>query len=104
MAFYTKLWGDVSLHEALNGQVGSNLARDMRMRGRNEHKDWAAGHRIKQLVNDIRGAAISGRGELSWQHARMPLPSVPISQAPALPFVPLRECAVCSGILYVVTS
>jgi hypothetical protein len=46
MGYYQKLWGDVSLHEALNGQVGSNLAGQMRNRGRNEHKDWAAGYAI----------------------------------------------------------
>lgn len=43
MGFYaqktTSLWGDVSLHEALNGQVGGG-----HHRGRNEHKDWAAGY------------------------------------------------------------
>lgn len=46
MGYYQKLWGDVSLHEALNGQVGSNLAGQMRSRGRDEHKDWAAGYAI----------------------------------------------------------
>jgi hypothetical protein len=44
MGYYQKLWGDVSLHEALNGQVGRDFAGQMRARGRNEHRDWAAGY------------------------------------------------------------
>ncbi len=44
MGYYQKLWGDVSLHEALNGQVGRDFAHQMRSRGRNEHRDWAAGY------------------------------------------------------------
>jgi len=66
MGFYAqktqKLWGDVSLHEALNGQVGGDLAGHLRGRGRSEHQDWKAGDHIKRLVNNIRSAAISGRG------------------------------------------
>jgi hypothetical protein len=43
MGFTQKLWGDISLHEALNGQVGNgNFAREAH-RGRDAHKEWLAG-------------------------------------------------------------
>ena len=91
----TKLWGNVSLHEALNGQVGSDLEARMRNRGRNDHKDWAAGHRIKQLVNDIRGAAISGRGEraASARRAHPHCASLPSLASPVAGICVLTVCA-----------
>ncbi len=35
--------------------------------GGKAHKDWAAAHRIKNLIGKIRGAAITGRGSLPVQ-------------------------------------
>ncbi|EKX35741.1 hypothetical protein GUITHDRAFT_155409, partial [Guillardia theta CCMP2712] len=61
MAFYQqktqKLWGDVALHQALNGQIDG----DRFHHSNRAEKDWAAAHRIKGLIGKIRGAAITGR-------------------------------------------
>eukprot|EP00286_Rhodomonas_abbreviata_P013422 CAMPEP_0181321626 /NCGR_PEP_ID=MMETSP1101-20121128/18792_1 /TAXON_ID=46948 /ORGANISM="Rhodomonas abbreviata, Strain Caron Lab Isolate" /LENGTH=47 /DNA_ID= /DNA_START= /DNA_END= /DNA_ORIENTATION= len=43
---------------ALNGQVNHH---HFSSGARKEHQDWAAAHRIKSLVNNVRAAAITGR-------------------------------------------
>eukprot|EP00293_Proteomonas_sulcata_P015986 CAMPEP_0184299868 /NCGR_PEP_ID=MMETSP1049-20130417/10395_1 /TAXON_ID=77928 /ORGANISM="Proteomonas sulcata, Strain CCMP704" /LENGTH=64 /DNA_ID=CAMNT_0026610427 /DNA_START=622 /DNA_END=816 /DNA_ORIENTATION=+ len=49
------MWGDVSMHQALNHQISAYGP------NHSERRDFAAAHKIKNLIGKIRGAAISGR-------------------------------------------
>jgi hypothetical protein len=66
-----KLWGDISLHEALSGQVDGGRWNQKS----NGEKSWAASKRIKQMVWKNRAAAIMGRRQ--YPHSTLPRQSTP---------------------------
>lgn len=66
-----KLWGDISLHEALSGQVDGG-----RWNQKSDgEKSWAASKRIKQMVWKNRAAAIMGRRQ--YPHSTLSRQSPP---------------------------